>query len=194
MRKQIVFDPNNGPFPSSPGNNPYALPFLAAGVGDNLSPAPGMMDVSTVTEMAGIAQINEPEMVPQGPNNDLAMLRSRFPFVPILPMQGQLAAIFLPTALLADELVFPDGTTMVLFKGNNDYYISMHGKAEVPTVITNPAGVTGGAQTSRSFFKPEGFLFYVGNIKSLSIVAPNNNTIITALCYCTNQWPVRDWS
>src|SRR4051812_41650440 len=97
-RKHKALDPNHSSRPSALTNDPYAMTSLLGNVGDNISPAPGQLDISTVSEMAGIRQIGMPEMVTQGPNNDLAHLRSRFPFMPVVPLMGQYVSCFLPVA------------------------------------------------------------------------------------------------
>lgn len=191
--KHKELNPNSNPKPSAPTNDPYAMASLLAGAGDNLSPGAGQLDLSTVTEMAGIHQFGMPEIVPQGPNNDLAHLRSRFPFVPIIPIMGQYASVFLPISGVADELELPPGTTAIMFSASNDYYISLQGNAELPTAANIPARKTGNPITFRSFYKPSnGILWYCGNIKHISCIAPNNNTFVGAMCYITNDWPTRE--
>lgn len=192
-KKNAELNPNQTSKPSAVTNDPYAMPSLLGNVGDNISQGPGQLDISTVSEMAGIRQIGSPEMVTQGPNNDLMHFRSRFPFVPVLPLLGQYASVFLPNPNVADEMELPNGTTAIIFSAKDDFFISIQGNAEVPSALNTPARLSGGLITARSFYKPpSGILWYVGNIRSLSCVAPNANTFVTALCYITNDWPTRE--
>lgn len=181
---------NNDPFPALPWNNPHVVPILGLGDTDHkISPHPGTLDLTTVDNNAGVHVQGIGDVTPQGPNNDLAFLRSRFPFLPIMPFPNNVAGVFLPVALTPDEIQFPDGTTLVLFRGSNDYFVSLHGNAEVPSAANAPSAKSGGLRTVKSIYKPEGFFFYVGNVKTVSVVAPNANTFVTVLCYSTNNWP-----
>lgn len=183
--------PNQSPWPSQIFNDPFSRLNLLVGAPDSPVVGPDGIDLTLVDNLAGIQTIGREEQTPQGPNNDLMAMRSRFDNIPVLPLQGSVATVFLPTANTGDELVFPDGTTMAQFFGPADFYVSLHGKAEVPTAVNSPAGTTGTPSSVRSIYKPVGIWFYVGNIKSVGVVAPGANAIVQALCYITNQWPQR---
>jgi hypothetical protein len=59
-------------------------------------------------------------------------------------------------------------------RGNNDYYVSFNGGAGIPAV--------GGADT-QSVFRPEGYVWFVGGKRQISVIAPNTGTIVTLMCY-----------
>lgn len=185
--------PNQTPFPNSPIDDPYRYTSFLAGKGTYLEPVEGQLDVSTVDELAAVKQIGMPELTPQGPITDLAWLRARFPFIQIMPLFTQFTSVFLPTANLADELIFPNGTTLVRFFGNNDYFLSISARAIIPTAALSPTAASGGNTENREkvVYRPEGVFWYVGGLKAVSCVAPNNNTYVSAACFITNQRPTR---
>lgn len=169
--------PNQSPYPSSITNTPEFAALLSS---------PGaVMSIGTVKEEAAIAAPDGSTLyTPRGPINDLMSLRQRFPFLPILPLMGEGVAVFL-AAGVAQDLQIPDGASLMCIRGNNDFYISVHGNAEVPTA-TN--AVPGPSQT-KSFYAPQGFLYFVGGLSNFSVVAPNANTIVTACFYSPDQMP-----
>jgi hypothetical protein len=186
--------PNQSPAPSQVHNTPQVSPLMGLGGSDHLiEPSPGNLDLSTVDEMAGMRVSGIGDIPMQGPTNDLAILRALFPFLPILPLQAHVAAVWLPTAGTPDELTFPDGTTLALFglqaTAIASVLASVNGNAEILSAVNTPAKKTGTASTVFSFVIPQtGMLFYVGNIKSLSVVSNVAGVGVTALCYQTNHW------
>jgi hypothetical protein len=130
------------------------------------------------TTMGALSYPNQPT-TPLGPRNDLLDLRSQFPFVPIMPWPvGVIGVIAGPTA--PSDMVFPDGTVAFILSGNGDYYASMQGPAEIPTVAN--------LQQNKSIFRPEFSWFYTKSNR-ISIIAPNANTHVQALCVIPSRMP-----
>lgn len=117
--------------------------------------------------------------VPQGPRNDLASIRMQFPFVPIMPYPAPAAGVIL-AAGAAQDIVFPQGTCVFILSGNGDYYASVQGAAELPTAAN--------VGQNKSVFRPE-FAWFYTQAKSISVIAPNANTYVQALCYIPTQLP-----
>lgn len=158
--------PNHSPFPSSIVNNPEFAPFLA-------HPGRAQISFDNVPEETALgSQIGDTVYAPQGPYSNLIALRMQFPHLEIVPWPPRAKSIAL-TANVAQDLTFPDGTVAIILRGNNDYYVSNAGNADIPTANND----------SQSVYKPEGYVMYTGNLRSLSIIAPNGGTIVTALCY-----------
>lgn len=158
--------PNHSPFPSSIVNNPEFSPFLA-------HPGRPQISFDEVPELTALASGDgSTEYTPQGPYSNLIALRMQFPHLEVVPWPPRAKSIAL-TANVAQDLNLPDGTVAVIMRGNNDYYVSNAGNADIPTATND----------SQSVYKPEGYMLYTGNIRSLSIIAPNGGTIVTILCY-----------
>lgn len=164
--------PNITSFPSAPWNSPQLMPFIGIGEGD----------LATLSEVDELANISDPNLdyvaTPQGPRNQLMHLRAMFPYLPIMPFPPQSVSIAL-TQNVAYDVNVPDGSCVMLLDGNNDFYASLHGRAETP-------GVDG---LSKSLYKPVRYPFYVGNVRQFSIIAPNANTIVTAMFYIYDELP-----
>lgn len=99
-------------------------------------------------------------------NAPLAALRAQNPFVRIEQFPGVISAKL--TANTAQDINFPEGTKMVKFKGNGDYYVTRNGVAVVPA-LTFAAGSDG----SGVLYKPEDVWIFTGEeVKQVSVIAP----------------------
>lgn len=157
----------------------------------------GPQDLQTVPTDAGITSPEGGGQVisPQGPNNDLASLRSRFPFLPIMPIPTEAAAVILNTAVTQGgvtyyigEMRIPDGAVLGMFLANDEIYCSRLGNAEVPSVYnTNDFNNA----VCKSFMVSNGdqAAFYVGGVKSLSFASPSSGAVISAMFYAPDQYP-----
>lgn len=169
--------PNNDHMPSLPWNNPEFAPLFG-------QPDPRAIQLGDVAEeTAKNTLLGNHAFMPRGPLSDLHMLRTLYPFVPILPLPAVTSAIYLPTANVAGDLKVPNGMVMMIIRGNQDYYVSTSGAAKVPTVANT--GIAAGGDICNSFFAPEGTYFYIGGLASISVVSPLNDTLISALF-----WPM----
>lgn len=177
--------------PSTRTNTPQIAPVEGLGGSEHLiEPSPGVLDLSTVDDLAGQRVQGIGDISPQDPVHDLAMIRAHFPFLPILPLRGMVSSVFLVTQLVPDDLVFRDGTTLAVFTSAFDFYISTQGNAAVPTAGDTPAQRGPDERKNFAWYGKMGtpLIFYVGGIKSVSVVSPTANAIVTALCYQTNNW------
>lgn len=98
-------------------------------------------------------------------NAPLAALRAQNPFVNIIQFPGSLSAKLL--AGVAQDINLPEGTKMVRFKGNGDYFVTRNGIAVIPaagfSALTDGAGV---------IYKPESEWIYTGEeIKQFSVIS-----------------------
>lgn len=168
MQHDPILAPNQGPFPSSINNNPEFQPLLQVG-GDRLNL--GQVDGET-TLGSPIGDIRYGDI---GPRDSLMALRMQFPHLEIIPFPNRCKSLLL-TANVATDVNIPDGCAAMIVRGNNDYYMSNLGNADVP------GGVTGDGE-SQSVYKPEGYIVYVANIRQLSVIAPNAGTIVTFMFF-----------
>lgn len=153
-------------------NNPAFAAFLGLGPGDILD----LGEVPTDTNISEVA--TGIPFTPQGPFNMLAALRAQFPYVPIIPWPPSISTVAL-VQNVAQELVVPDMVQFVMFRGSGNYYVSRHGNAETPV---NALG--------KSIYKPEGFLFYSGGMKSFSCITPDAaGCVVTMLGYAPTELP-----
>jgi hypothetical protein len=113
------------------------------------------------------------------PVTDLMELRYEFPFLPIMPFPASLSTVVL-AANTAQDLPIIDGATVAMFFGSGDFYLSKLGNAEVPSSVN--------VANAQSIYKPTGFLWYVRGLRSVSVIAPNADTVVQALCYITKNW------
>lgn len=136
------------------------------------------MDISLVPPLAGIVQPGSGVQQVQNVETDLAILRAELPWLPILKFPQAIGTVFLATANLAQDLIIPTGAVVVRFFSGFDYYVSLGGRAVVPTAALFP--VNGDAFSGASIYKPDNW-FYCGGVKSCSLVAPAANAIVTAV-------------
>lgn len=165
-----VLGPNQEPWPSSVTNNPQFSPFLVA-------PDPAYFD-QVDCDAGQRSHIGPTEFMDQGPRDMLMALRLQFPYWEVVPFPPRVKTVLLATANVAVDVKIPDGTVGIIMRGNGDYYVCNTGAATVPASASNDDN-----QDCQSMYKPEGYIMYVGNLKSFSIVAPNPNTIVTFMCY-----------
>ncbi len=142
--------------------------------GDAVTPAA----IGEVPEETAIAPFDT-IITPNGPITSLMQLRNEFPFVPIMPYPNLMAGVVL-AAGVAQDLNFPDGTQLFILSSNADFYACIHGSAELPTAAN--------VQNNRSVFKPDYCWFYA-NARNISVIAPNANTFVQALCYAPTKLP-----
>lgn len=164
--------PNFSPFPSAPFNNPVIAPYLQ--VEDN-----GPLTIGDIPENTNIGSDDLRYMAtPLAPRNLLMSLRAQFPYLPIMPLPPQSFSIAL-TQNASYTLPIPDGCAVMMMHGKGDYYVSLHGRAEIPL----------GDGLSKSIYKPERFAFFVGNSRSVDIITADAGVIVTALFYAPDQLP-----
>ena len=164
--------PNMGGFPSAPYNNPIIAPYL-----QSVDNAP--LTIGDVPEETNIGSDDLRYMAtPLAARNVLMSLRAQFPYLPIMPAPPQSFSIAL-TANNSFTLPIPDGSAVMMLYGKGDYFLSLHGKAEIP-------GVDG---LSKSIYKPQGFALYVGNMRSVDIITADAGVIVTAMFYYPDQLP-----
>ena len=174
--------PNQSPFPSDINNSPIL---------SNLNAGASMQPIGEVEETAAIAAPDNSMLItPQGPKNDLMSLRAQYPFLPIMPMPAKVVPLVLTTANLAYNMRIPSGAVLMYMRGNSDYFVSLQGNAEIPSTA-NTAGVgnTGVGIDCQSFYAPQGWLFYVNQLKELSFNSPNAGTIVTCSFWFPDQYP-----
>lgn len=171
MQHDPILAPNQGPFPSSINNNPEFQPLLQVG-GERLNL--GQVDGET-TLGSPIGDIRYADI---GPRDSLMALRMQFPHLEIIPFPTRCKSLAL-TANVAVDVSIPDGCAAMIVRGNNDYYMSNLGNADVPGAQVQ----TGTQQESQSVYKPEGYIIYCANIRQLSIIAPNAGTIVTFMFF-----------
>lgn len=166
-------EPNQGPFPSDPGNNPMIGPMV------------GMpFDFFSMGEVPEETAIGAPDTdtmyTPQGPRSLLMAFRQAFPFVPVLPVPTYVKTLHL-AANAAENITFEDQIIGGMVLGVGDYYMSLRGNAEIPTNTTE--------KICDSMYKPDRIMFYMGGIKSLSFISATAGTIVTFIGWHFNQLP-----
>jgi hypothetical protein len=174
--------PDRSPFPSLPTNDPFAQFQMAA--------PHGAYELSGVPELTAIGgNPGAPLYTPQGPVNNLSALRNQFPFLPVIPLPTEAVAIFLPVSGTPVEMRIPDGAAAMMLTGSAVFYLGLQGNAELPVAGNTPASGYEAKGLCKSFIPPTNFLFYVAGLRTISFVAPNNNTAVTALFYAPNEMP-----
>lgn len=171
--------PNLGPWPSAPWNDPVDYPFMQNGM--------NLIDAAQVPERTALmAPDGSTGFTPQGPVNDLMALRHRFPYLPIMPFPVDTFGYFL-TQNVALDINIPDGAVMMTLRGNADYYITKHGNAAVPTAANSLQSL--GDSRNNCFYAPQGFVWYVGGLRTISVVAPVTGTIVSGAFYAAPEMP-----
>jgi hypothetical protein len=123
---------------------------------------------------------HERRIVPLNPIRDLMALRAQFPFLPVMPFPRSLVTAVL-AANTPQDLQLADGTTVVRFFSDGDFYLSVGGAAVVPT-STN-------VQTAFSLYMPTGVLWYARGLRTVSVVSATADRVVQAHCYITDSWP-----
>lgn len=170
--------PNQTPLPSSINNNPELSPFLGGRMLD-------LGDVPITTAL--VAPDGTTGFTPESATTLLMALRSEFPFMPIIPLPTSYESVFLDTAGFAEDIFIPNGCSLMMIRGSADYYMSTYGNAAVPTAVNTLSSAN--ANKVKSFYAPQGLMFYVGGISSISIVSPTASTIVTAMFWTPDQMP-----
>lgn len=167
-----MLTPNQSPFPSAPGNNPVTF-----------------MDVTHLSQIDEMTAVG-PEFLdqfapytPQGPVNSLMALRSRFPFLPILPFPSMVRSFNL-AAGVATDLQIPPAMALGMFAGDAGYWVSRSGRAVVPvTGVAN--GDIGGSQ---SIYSPDGLYFYLNGITEFSLISTAGANV-SLMLWAINELP-----
>jgi len=163
--------PNTSAFPSEVWNDPVMSPFSGMeGHRFYLSQTPLETGIGS--------PIGDKQFADQSAPDNLRALRLQFPFLEVIPVPARSVSVLLTNANVARDVQIPDGMVAIIMRGNNDYYVSFNGAAGVPVDIGNNQSLD-----TQSVYKPEGYLMYVGNKRSISVIAPNANTIVTFMCY-----------
>jgi hypothetical protein len=104
---------------------------------------------------------------PQNAHTDLLRLRMKFPHLPIVPFPNSVKTVALqPNAPV--DISLPEQAVLCRFYGNGEYYVSINGQASIPLNQSDDNS----AQACMSVHKPEGVFFYLGNVKQISLIAP----------------------
>lgn len=124
---------------------------------------------------------------PEGPRQDLAYIRSRFPFVPIMPVPDDVVSIVCAVANQAYQLPLPDGTTIVRLAGDGqDYWVNFEHQFITLANMNNP---TSDALRNQSLFRPDYSYFYTGKLTELSVGSATPNRVVQAACWITKVRP-----
>lgn len=146
---------------------------------DYTRPAP--LQVDTVDPLAALRSPVDKHIMPvQNAETDLAFLRQMYPFVPIMPFPNFCRAVALAANTNTD--VQCGNHSLVKFKGNGDYYVSMQGRASVPIIGDPSSG-------NQSIYKPEDEWFYIGGVSQISLIAPGADIVVNVMFYTTNNRP-----
>jgi hypothetical protein len=129
------------------------------------------VDASTVDPLAGIASPAQPIIPTQDVFNDLDTLRLKMPWLPIVLFPPLIRSAFMAVANTPTDINVPTGAAIVQFYGPGDFYVSLGGRAVVPSAATEVDAST--------LYKPTG-AFYIGATKQISVVSPNANGIVQA--------------
>lgn len=144
------------------------------------------------TEGAGVFDVQGDMFPAQNQFTDLMFLRSQFPYLPIMPFPNRSISVVL-SANKAVDIRIPSGTSLIMFKGNGDFYVSDKGNAELPDQAGNAnASQSDATNTAASIYKPENALWYTSGRSSLSLISPSDNVVVSMLCYFTENWPRSD--
>lgn len=171
--------PNASPFPSLEVNNARFAPFVGRD---------GPVSLGTVRETIAVeAPDQSTAFTPQGPANMLASLRAKYPFLPIMPLPPVVRPLAL-TANIAQDLIVPDGATIMNLTASADYYLSLHGNAEVPSATNTGQAAIGTPGESKAFKVSPGIWYFVGGLSSIGCISPVA-CIITANFYIHDEMP-----
>lgn len=165
-------EPSRASAVGQPWNNPQLAAFLGLGEGEALELGPVPEETNVLDPQSGFT------FTPQGAINVLMRFRAEFPFVPVMPFPPQVRTVFL-VQNVAQDIEIPSMAQIIIFRGSGNYYVSNHGKAEIPADTT-----------SRSVYKPEGFAWYVGGSNSLSLITPDAaGCPVSILAYVPQELP-----
>lgn len=153
--------------PSESWNDPFSMRVPGSKLPDNMGIVQQGFEISRLD-----------------PNSVLQGVRAQFPFLPIMPLPSETKTIFMATAGIAVEMYLPDGAAIAMFRGNQNYLMSLHGAAQIPTAALAGQGDQDPLAV-KVFFAPEGVPWFVHGIRTISFVSDIANTYVTALF-----WPV----
>jgi hypothetical protein len=176
-----ILKPNSHPGVAQPWNDPVYKGYMDPRVDFDKN------NLSKISEVTAIGDANITNYAAQNATNDLMALRRDFPNMPIIELPAMVGAVNLPIAYQAADLLIPQGAVVAMFSGNQDYYMCLHGNADVPGVNSNT--IEGSPAQTKSFFAPEKTFFYVSGIRSISVCSPFGNTNVTCLCWVPKEWP-----
>jgi len=166
--------PNNSPFPSQLTNSPFYAPFLQRPDGDAL-------DMQPVPESTALVdmQTGQP-LTPQGPNNFLAAMRHQFPYVAVKPFPTWEKTVFL-TSGVPKDIRIPGGVVFLSFNGSAPWLLSTKGNAQLPTATDG--------DDSASIYAPNNITWYCGNVRSVSVIAPDTGTLVSVTGHRFTEMP-----
>lgn len=114
--------------------------------------------------------------ISQAKDDRILALRANNPFVPIFDFPFRSNAVVLDVAS-AKNIDIPQDASYVIFSGNDDYYVTINGQAVIPG-----ADILDG---NAPIFRPDNMPLYCYNLRSVSLIAPRSNTVVTAAFYFT---------
>lgn len=110
-----------------------------------------------------------------------ASFYNSFPTMPAQPGAVKCRAVKIATASVAQDMLLPDGSVYVRFsrEGNVDFYVSLDGAAERPTVAQTAVGVQ--QSLDSAILNPSGWYFIKGR-NVVSVLSLTAGAIIVAEC------------
>lgn len=145
---------------------------------------PQLRDADSVDPLAGIAP-NGHLLPVQDSHVDLASLRGRYPFLPIIRFPPEIRyAVFDGTNINQPQNVYLGQAVLCMIKGNADFYVSAEGNAVVPTV----ANIGANRDQVAALYKPEG-MFYTGGINQLSVISGAVGCVVCIAIYRPEEYP-----
>lgn len=100
-------------------------------------------------------------------NPKLAALRAQNPFLPILGFPNAGYSVQLQPGVAVD-VNLPSDVKMIFISGDQVYYVSRNGQAQVPKAPTQGQG----EYNTGSYQNPEGTFLYVEEVSQLSFISP----------------------
>lgn len=147
------------------------------------------LPVSSIPETIAVAPFPGVEFPAQNSTTDLMFLRAQFPFNKIMPFPSRAIS----AALIANtpyELIVPDGAVVGQFSGGGIYYVSRNGNAQIPSASNTAGSMSANDSAVDSLLSPENNLWYLGGIKSFSLIAASN-MVVQLLAWKCENWPRR---
>lgn len=129
-------------------------------------------DISKVDPLAGINSPGQPVIPTQDVWNDLDTLRLKMPWLQIYLPPNSIRTAFMAAANTPTDLQVPTSAAIVMFVGAGDFFVSLGGRAIIPTAATDVEAST--------MYKPQ-LTYYCGGLKQISVVSANVNAVVQAL-------------
>lgn len=96
-------------------------------------------------------------------NPKLMALRAQCPFIPIMQFPNSGVNVLLQAGV-AQDINIPSEAKLAQFSGDQVYYVSRQGNAQIPLVGQNSQSV--------ALQNPESVFYYVEEVQSLSVISP----------------------